>query len=285
VKAVRLLCDREALYQERIRFCIGLICGHLKSTAYAEMIAWQLGVEPGDLASINFRHKIPGATAKQKGVEVRAKRDGSRVRSPELAENLFGTDYNLGLFQYKACDYCDDVVGETADISVGDAWLPEYIPDGQGTSLLITRNRQFQQLIDNAVSEGRVTVEPLSVDQVVASQRGGFRQRREGLAYRLSEARREGRWTPEKRVKASRWRLSRRRREIYSMRVRLWETSHELFREAVHRNDFAYFRSEMGEMIQDYAALYKLPWLRRIRRGLMRRVKRVKMILGRGIGQ
>lgn len=41
---------------------------------------------------------------------------------------------------YKACDFCDDVFAETADIALGDAWLPEYVQDGNGTNVVVTRN-------------------------------------------------------------------------------------------------------------------------------------------------
>ena len=37
-----------------------------------------------------------------------------------------------------ACEFCDDVVGETADMSVGDAWLPGYVSDWRGTSVVVS---------------------------------------------------------------------------------------------------------------------------------------------------
>ena len=40
-------------------------------------------------------------------------------------------DWGMGIFKLGACDYCDDIVGETADISFGDAWLRRSWPIGR----------------------------------------------------------------------------------------------------------------------------------------------------------
>lgn len=274
MKAVRLLQEEDSVFAERIRFGIGIICGHLKSTRFADMLGWQLGVEPGELAHIDFRAKLPGKTAKQKGVAVSSRRPDANVQEPEIVQNLFGADYNHGFFQYKACDFCDDVVGETSDISIGDAWLPEYIPDGQGTSLVIPRNPLLHEVLAKASAEGRIHLETLTVDQAVASQRGGFRQRREGLAYRLYLADKAGTWRPPKRVKPSAWHINRRRKAIYRMRTRLAERSHEVFKRALAARDFGLFRREMGWMLEEYRLLYRPTFVQRIRKGIARRWRR-----------
>ena len=49
-------------------------------------------------------------------------------------------------FKYKACDFCDDVFAETADVVVGDAWIPKYLT--QGNSLVVTRSSLFDSLIN-----------------------------------------------------------------------------------------------------------------------------------------
>ena len=274
MKAVRLLQREEPLFEERIRFGIGIICGHLKSARYADMIGWQLGIPPGELGRIDFRAKLPGTTAKQKGIVVGSRRENLPDPEPQIVQNLFGTDYNHGFFQYKACDFCDDVVGETADISVGDAWLPEYIPDGRGTSLIIPRNPLLHEMLETAASEGRVHLDQITVEQAVASQIGGFRQRREGLAYRLKLADEAGVWRPPKRVKPSERHISRRRKAIYRMRTSLAKRSHEVFKQALAADDFEVFRGEMGALLDQYRQLYRPTFWQRIRKGIARRWKR-----------
>ncbi|MFM6343919.1 MAG: Coenzyme F420 hydrogenase/dehydrogenase, beta subunit C-terminal domain, partial [Dolichospermum sp.] len=42
IKAVRLLMIEDEIFHERIKFCIGLICGHLKSTQFAKQTSQQI---------------------------------------------------------------------------------------------------------------------------------------------------------------------------------------------------------------------------------------------------
>lgn len=255
IKAVRLLTMHEPVFKERIRFCVGLICGHLKSTKYADMIAWQCEIDPGNLIAIDFRRKLHGRKANMKGVEVVGLRNNEKVSRVGVVQDFFGTDYNYGFFKYQACDFCDDVVAETADVSVGDAWLPEYLEDGRGTNVIIVRHPEIQHLIERGMSLRRLHMESISPDRVVKSQEAGFRHRREGLAYRLSLKDRAGIWRPKKRIKAQHNHLNKTRRRIYQLRVEMTYKSHEAFENAVKAGSFSVFQNEMGALLWKYTNL------------------------------
>lgn len=64
------------MYKERIKYTVELICGHQKSTKFAELMAWQLGIKPGDLKDIDFRYKFPDKPASLYGIRVRGLVDG-----------------------------------------------------------------------------------------------------------------------------------------------------------------------------------------------------------------
>jgi len=270
VKGLRLLARAEPLFAKRIAFTIGLVCGHLKSARYAELLGWQLGVSPGDLGKIDFREKI-GARANEKGVVV-ADRAGRRP-PPRTTPHLFGADYNLGFFQYQACDFCDDVFAELADVSVGDAWLPEFISDPAGTSIVVARNATIGRIIEDARLRGELAVVEAAPARLRTSQRGGLRHRREGLSYRLDQCDRAGRWRPPKRVRPSRLRLRPQRRKIYQARARLREVSHEAFQEARRAGNLSQFREQMVPLVRQYRSLYRPGWPRRARRGVERRLR------------
>ena len=91
IKAVRLLILQEKVFSERIIFCIGMFCGHLKSAAYAELLGWQMGIEPDQLSAIDFRGKMEGKPANVKGIYASAgdKEEQSRV-GPAVTRDLFG---------------------------------------------------------------------------------------------------------------------------------------------------------------------------------------------------
>jgi coenzyme F420-reducing hydrogenase beta subunit len=255
IKAVRLLALEEPVLRERIVFSVSLVCGHLKSAGFAEMLGWQCGVVPRDLRSIDFRQKIAGQDANKYGVEVEGLQDGKLVRASRAAKDLFGSNWGYGFFKYKACDFCDDVMGETADLSIGDAWLPEYTRDSRGTNVLVTRHPVLDTLIRKAASEGRLKLDSITANRAAESQAGGFRHRRDGLQYRLALADREGTWRPGKRVSAKSSHLSRVQKELHRLRVTMAAKSHELFAVAVAANDFEVFREGMNPWVERYKVL------------------------------
>jgi len=262
----------DPVFTDRILYIIGMFCGHMKSTSYGEFLAWQLSVPPGELGAIDFRVKQEGHKANDKAIEAKAI-DGSKIVK-KLTKKLQGGDYNLGFFQYQACDYCDDVVSELADASIGDAWLPQYIEDNRGTSIVVVRNRKLLQLIEDAVSKGRLQLDRISESTVIKSQAGGFRQRREGLAYRLDVAKKEKQWVPRKRVLPNSTHIDRRRRRVYSLRTQLWKKSHELYSDARKTKELQRFTVPMEKLVRQYLLANRPSFMTRLVNKLNRFMKR-----------
>jgi hypothetical protein len=142
-----------------------------------------------------------------------------------------------------------------ADATVGDAWLPDYIPDGGGTNVVIVRNPVVRDLIEKAQSEGRLHMDGLSPNYVGSSQKGNLVQRREGLAYRLHLAQEQGLWTPPKRIPAKATHLTPEEQELYRLRLRMTAISHESFEEAVAAGDLDMFKRCMDPLIEVYGTL------------------------------
>jgi coenzyme F420-reducing hydrogenase beta subunit len=271
IKAVRLLMRQDQILAERIAFCVGLICGHLKSIRFAQMFAWQCGIEPDNLLAIDFRKKLPGANANRYGVEVTGMQGSEIVTRISPVHDLYGTDWGLGFFKYKACDYCDDVVAETADIAVGDAWLPQYLKDSQGTNVVIVRHPVIRQMIESAMTAGKLQMDRISADEVAKSQKSGFQHRREGLAYRLYLTQQSGEWYPQKRVEPSVSHLNKNLQARQMMRIALAAQSHIAFRNAVDIGQFFVFKQQLNPLVKKYKQLYQGSLGQRI----ARRIKRV----------
>ena len=233
IKAARRLARVDAVFRERVVHTVGLVCGHLKSTAFADCFAWQAGIPPGALEFIDFRVKQADRQAHDYAVTLRGA--GRETTAP--ASGFFASGWGLGLFKYEACEYCDDVFAETADIAVGDAWIPAYMQDPGGTSVIVARSDEMLRLVEDARREGRLHLEPSTADVIATSQTAGLRHRREGLRYRLHLARQRGHWKPRKRVPASARGVSLRRRRIYRLREDLRRSSHELWLESVRAGD------------------------------------------------
>jgi coenzyme F420-reducing hydrogenase beta subunit len=200
-RAIRAVMLERPSLASKVRFVSGVICGSLKSRRYAEYLAQQMGVAKEELSRLNFRGKSQARVANEKCVEVW--REGSPTHKPDGArrvQELRGTNYGQGYFKYKACDYCDDVLAETADVAFGDAWIKPYVDDPSGTNVVVVRNPKLAEIFRLASASGEIVLHTLTPEQVVKTQAAGLRHRRGGLAIRLSLARMAGAWTPKKRV-------------------------------------------------------------------------------------
>jgi len=253
-KAIRQIAKFDRDISSKVKYIIGIVCGHLKSESFAELFAWQLGVSPDKLSQIEFRGKIEGKRANEKGVYA-IDEQGIKTRT-QSSKELFGGDWGHGFFKYKACDYCDDIVGETTDVSVGDAWLEEYINDYLGTNILVVRNEKVNNLILDAIQDNRLEMKEISVDDVIKSQESGIRHRREGLSYRLFLKQKNNEWVPDKRVIPNN-KIPEKRKKIYRLREKLRDESHVLFDEAKKKNNLQYFITGISPVVETYNKAYK----------------------------
>jgi coenzyme F420-reducing hydrogenase beta subunit len=225
IKAVHLARAADPVLAERIVFTLGLYCGHMKSAAMIDSFALQMGVEPGAVQAVDFRLKNPDRPANWYRTQLRLAGGGAAEQD---WWHLVEGDWGSGFFQNSACNFCDDVVAETADISFGDAWVEPYSSDGRGTNVVVVRSPELLALVEDGIAEQRLALTEVDAEFVVETQAAGFRQRREGLAYRL--ARRRGGLMPRKRVVPAAGELPLRRRAVYAMRAAISAFSHRAFR-------------------------------------------------------
>jgi len=264
IKAVHLLREEDAVLRERIRFTLGLFCGHMKSARFVESFAWQMQVPAGEIAQVDYRQKDPTRPANWYKARLTLC-DGRTVDKDWW--HLADGDWGAGFFMNQACNFCDDVVAETADISFGDAWVEPYASDGKGTNVVVVRSPIVAEMVTSALQAGRLQLEAVDSNFIARTQAAGLRQRREGLAYRLG-------WRgwdlqPRKRVAPDAQGPASQRKLIYRLRYFISVWSHRVFRLA-HRlqmpqlyvrwarlagavyHGLAYHRGKLGEMAKRF---------------------------------
>jgi coenzyme F420-reducing hydrogenase beta subunit len=224
IKAVNLLRKQDPLFRERIAYPLGLFCGHMKSARFVESFAWQMKVPVKEVQKVEFRYKDPNRPANLYTAALTLK-DGTEVRKDWW--HLADGDWGAGFFMNNACNFCDDVMAETADISFGDAWVEPYSSDGRGTNVVVVRSPEVAGLLSAAMAKGRLALTEVDAAFVEQTQAAGLRQRREGLAYRLT-------WAPDgvqpvKRVAPDKHKATKDRKRIYRMRYQVSKWSHKLF--------------------------------------------------------
>jgi coenzyme F420 hydrogenase subunit beta len=85
----------------------------------------------------------------------------------------WSTYFSSYFFTPLRCLLCNDGTAQLADISVGDAWLPE-LKDDLGTSLIITRTDIGEKLINSAYTNKIINICPQSFSIILRSQKSNL---------------------------------------------------------------------------------------------------------------
>lgn len=232
VKAIRLMQNAGLITHDTVPFCVGLVCGHLKSHHFAGYLSAQKGSGPDTLTDFDFRHKIPGRRASDYGFTFRTLDAPDQTKGPWPMTEVNGKDWGEGQFKNPACEFCDDVLAECADIAIGDAWLPNYVADYRGNNIVVTRNKELDTVLREGHARGAISLDAVDVSDVIQSQASGLRHRREGLAHRLARRKSSGVWRPTKRVVPT-FAPDISRRMIYDLRLNIAANSSRIFAECL----------------------------------------------------
>ena len=181
IKAMDLVKKKDKLLNERILLNIGLVCGQLKNTQFTSYIAKLAGIK-NDIKKVKFRNKSKAKLA-----------NNYFYRFSDINGNKKEIFWNEGInkiwinrwFTLGACNYCDDIFAEIADVTLMDAWLAEYEKNWEGTNLLIVRNPLIDKLLNNGVNEDQINIKKISIKEIIKSQLGTINIKRKQISYRL----------------------------------------------------------------------------------------------------
>jgi coenzyme F420 hydrogenase subunit beta len=89
------------------------------------------------------------------------------------------------------CKICPDAIGGVADIACADAWYGDEegypsFDEEEGRSLIISRTEAGERLLQDALSKGALSVEPLPIGEIEKMQPGQARRKRLVLARTLA---------------------------------------------------------------------------------------------------
>lgn len=198
IKAIRLAQINAPDEWGHIKFTISIFCGGLKSSFFTEYLASKVGVKHNEITKPRYRIKNVNSSAGDYSFScIKKGEQEARILPMKEVGDMWGTGY----FKPNACDFCEDLSGELADISLGDAWIPPYNQDGRGNSLIISRTELARELIENGIEEKQLICHSISEKEAFLSQEGNYNHRRKGLSYRLKWADKDNKIIPPKRTK------------------------------------------------------------------------------------
>lgn len=253
VTSLRNLTQELPELRARFPFVVGLVCGHLKSPGFAHALAWQAGVAPTDLRSVDFRIKRTSEHAGRYDFGAVRESDGALLTAP--TQQLVGGNWGHNMFQVNSCNFCDDIFAETADVALGDAWLPRYKSNPRGTNVVVVRNPIINEILQAGRASGALTLDDIAPDDVAATQGGNFRHRRDGLRVRLADDIRDGRAVPRKRVEPGYDGLSGERIALVRHRRRMVDESERSLAESRSRGSIQPFLFAMRRSVLTYMKL------------------------------
>ena len=144
--------------KEKIVLHVGIFCSHSDTFWQTEFLLNKLGLKEEDVAKIDYRGEgWPGM------MSILLKK-GKKVSVPfSEATSLHG----LWLHALLRCALCCDLTAELADVSCGDAWLPEVLANEKmGKSIVISRTKMGEALCLEAVQDRYIKIEKTSAYKV-----------------------------------------------------------------------------------------------------------------------
>jgi coenzyme F420-reducing hydrogenase beta subunit len=225
-KAIRLAMQLIPKLERRIKFVLGLVCGQTKSKFFAEYICALGGGDPHYLKQVTFRIKDPNRPASNYGMKFVSENG----MNPSCEGVVFWTEGMSRIwydryFTPKACNFCDDVFAELADVCFMDAWLPGYSKDPNGHSIVIVRNKKLADIFSRAADNSTIERTYINIAEVIRSQQGVLDAKRGDLLERRHWAENDGQAVPQKRFYLCRPRLSPVRRLLIKLTWRISKRS------------------------------------------------------------
>ncbi|MBI4295764.1 MAG: Coenzyme F420 hydrogenase/dehydrogenase, beta subunit C-terminal domain [Chloroflexi bacterium] len=176
---------RNKKLRDRIALHLGIVCSHTDSFRMTDLVLRKYKVNKDDIAGLHYRGEgWPGSMSIQL-------KDGSRQLVPLHDYIVY---HRFGFFTPRRCVFCLDRNADLADISSGDAWLPDISArDKVGTSLVVSRSEAGRALLEQAVAGNYIQLE----ERDARTLRQGAAGKRRRAGYRLRLSRLFGRPVPE----------------------------------------------------------------------------------------
>jgi coenzyme F420 hydrogenase subunit beta len=175
VQSIRLLQEIKHPSVRNIRYIFGPFYGNTLHFSSVSSFLRSFGVKDHKkIDKLYFRHgEWPGNMR----VELR---DG---RSFELRK--FHANYLIPFHILKNSLLCTDLSNEFTDISGGDAWAPVYEERGKGFSMVISRSRQGQQILDQMAAAGYLHLSPIGEKEAIEMHSHGYDLKKRGTFIRM----------------------------------------------------------------------------------------------------
>ena len=109
----------------------------------------------------------------------------------------FHANYLIPFHIMKNSLLCTDLSNEFTDISGGDAWAPVYEERGKGFSMVLSRSKKGQAILDGMIEEGKLVLDPIDESEAISMHSHGYDLKKRGTFIRLKYRRWLGNRNPD----------------------------------------------------------------------------------------
>ncbi|RKX25231.1 MAG: 4Fe-4S ferredoxin [Candidatus Zixiibacteriota bacterium] len=185
LKGLRMAMLRSVDLRKRIVVLVGLVCGQQKSKFFAEYLCAMGGGCPSKVKAVSFRVKDPSRHHLDHRFEFTCvSGDGvvtGHVYQSQGMSWLWGHD----CFKLNACNFCDDITAEVADVTFGDSVAEPYSYGNMGANFVIVRSGLIRDLLVSGASAGEIVLDRVPLKAIITRQQGVILLKRKDLQHRL----------------------------------------------------------------------------------------------------
>lgn len=159
IAGLRLLQQTDSRYKDKITYTISNFCGGYRD--YRELDYFIEKIAKFDSVSF-FRHRGSGQPGSMKIINKEGK----------VYEYPYPDYAKLSPFlKNERCTLCIDATGELSDFSCGDAWIDKSLTGNKPFSIVISRNKNSEKILDEMSSVGIIEMKPISEYDTISSQK------------------------------------------------------------------------------------------------------------------
>lgn len=173
--------------KEKIALHLGIFCSINRNFLGTEYLLQKLNIKKEDVAKLDYRGE--GWMGR---MSITLK-NGNKKFIPYL---VYWTHVLRSYFVPMRCTLCSDQSCELADISFGDIWLPEYREDKIGTSVVVSRNKIGDALLQNARLKKMIEIKNLDRNKIMENLRYALTFKKKYLKARFFLFKMVGREVP-----------------------------------------------------------------------------------------
>lgn len=177
--------------RDKIMLHVGLFCSHTVNFEGTKFLLERFGIRKEEVSEISYRGcGWPGFMV------VRLKNGSSVKIRFNKGWRAYWNVFSPFFFTPYYCMVCRDHFNEFSDVSIGDAWLPEFRAKKSGEAILISRTAFAEELLAEMRRKGVMSLRPITESKVKQSQTFSLNFKKDNFSTRLSFYRMLGKGTP-----------------------------------------------------------------------------------------